>query len=766
MPAGIYSVTNIVAAAIGTVMSGPFGSLSVPQTPEIDVTASARPGYVLHLEGAGGEDLGRAVSSVPLRVEMDALPDHFINAVIAAEDTRYLEHAGIDPVGTLSAALDTARGRLRGGSTITQQMVKNTLTGNERSLGRKVVEAMVAVRAHDALGKREVLRRYLQSAWFGRGTGATDAPRAWFGKEWDAVSLAESATLAAMLKGPGLYDPWTNPDLTRKRRDLVIARMADLGWVTAEAAETARAEPVTAIAPPAEPGADPWIAAAARAELSAQGTPPARGTARLTADMRLQEIATATLTEAIIAQSPILAPERVAPERLQEITALGEAARLPGDLRVALPAGSPYSSALLLSKDEGGWDVLTVAGGLTHDVRLDDPHRDYQPAPGDLVPVLAGAAGDGQASMQIRLPTQIQGAVVILDPKSGALLASVGGADAGLTGFDRTRALRQPGSSIKPFLWLAALGMGFDAWSPVEDIEHTYIGPDGLRWSPKNYDHSQAGLIPLHAGLERSSNLAAAWLADRIGIEAMAAMAEAAGAYPGNGMRRHLSAALGTSEVSLRDLVAGYAAIVNDGMPRTPHLISSVITPDGSATTADHRRPGPIAGRAAINDLLAMLRGVVTRGTAAEAFRGHPVTLVGKTGTTQDYRDAWFVGMTPDLAIGVWLGRDDNTPLPDGMTGGRAAAPIAARILKAAHDVGIIDGLGIGDGVMSAGIDWPPQPHEARRIQRPATPAVADRGAHDEADGFWAITDDQRDRPVDLGPENRNADLLDQTFWN
>ena len=546
MSAGLYSLTNLFVAVVGTVMTSPMGSLTMPGEASIDVSAGARPGYVIQVRSHDGSDLGTISSARPVPLDFSVLPDVFINAVIAAEDERFLEHAGIDPVGILGAALDTARGNLRGGSTITQQMTKNTLVGNDRTFGRKVIEAMSAVRAHHELGKKEVLRRYLQSAWYGRGiTGVMQAPMIWFGKSWPEVNLAEAATLAAMLKGPSLYDPWKNPEITKSRRDAILATMQQLDWISSEDMAVAMAHPVEAIAPDVHDTESRWERRAAVQDLDERDTVPGAGRAHTTIDRDWQGIAEKALEDAVHKASPIRPPVHVDAKRMEEIRAQEGDMRLPGDLRTGLPSGTPYNSALLLGSGDDGWELLVAGTGLVENVTLSDPHPGYEPKTGDLVPVMSLGEVEGHPAYEIRLPTRVEGAVVAIDPRTGTILASVGGVDAGLTEFDRTRG--QPGSAIKPFLYLAALGGGFQPESPVEDIEQTWITSEGIPWRPRNYDLSQSGRIPMYSGLERSSNLAAAFLISRIGVEAMAARAEAAGVYPEFGMIRHISAALGTS---------------------------------------------------------------------------------------------------------------------------------------------------------------------------------------------------------------------------
>lgn len=782
MAAGIYSLTNLAISLIGTLATGPFGPLSVPEAVTLDVSDAARPGYAVQVAALDGTPMGRISSARPMRLDLDRLPSDFINAVLAAEDERFLLHGGVDPEGIAGALRDTLGGTLRGGSTISQQLAKNTMIGNERTLDRKLVEAMAATRLHAGLGGPEILRRYLQSAWYGRGlTGAMQAPQTWFGKTWDQISLAESATLAAMLKGPALYDPWKNPEITRTRRDAILRKMHQLDWIGESELSEAIAEPVRAIAPDTHEASGRWERRAAVADLDDRDLVPETGTVNLTIVPEWQDIAEEVLAEAIRKVSPVRGVAHVDAERLAVIRAMPEPLQLPGDLRATLPSGTPYNSGLILGRGDEGWDLLVAGTGLVESVELSDPHPGYEPKTGDLVPVIR--LDDGHWG--IRIPTEIEAATVLLDPRNGRILATVGGVDPGLTEFDRTRASRQPGSAIKPFLWLAALGLGFDAGSPVDDIERSYRVGAGEIWRPRNYDHSQSGRISLYSALERSSNLAAAWLIDRLGPEEMALRAETAGVYPQGGMRRRASSALGATETTLRDLVSGYGAIVNDGMPRKPHAIEGITDGFGNAIPEDFRRPGPVASRQSLQDLLGMLRGVIVRGTASDALGKSPVALVGKTGTTQNWRDAWFVGVTPQLAIGVWIGKDDNTPLPNRMAGGSAAAPIAAEILRRAFDAGLIDENGYLDKTMSSSMGWPPELHGSGTRSRPAPASVAPAGSYtpqfvppparpaapvsgapatggpSSIDGFWGAVERQAPAGSPNVNTNRNADLLD-----
>lgn len=751
----VFGITKLITAAVSAVMTSPMGGLDIPEGDFNTIIAHRAPGYQAVISWPDGGAAGSFRSRGPIPVDLDRLPKHFLDAVKAAEDRRFGIHGGVDPVGTLSAGLDVLRGNFRGGSSITQQMVKNTALGAERTMDRKIVEAILATRAQKVLGPDRVLEVYLENAWFGRGqTGVMLAPQAWFGKGWDEVTVAESALLAALLKGPAWFDPVRFPDRAEERRNYVIEGMHATGWIDAATRDAALAEPIRVI--PWTPVRTElgWAASLAdfvitRDELM-RPVPPDMSDVEIvtTIEPAWQDIAVSALQSAIRDLSPMRAAGRIEADLAGQLLS-GDAGRRAEAVRAAVaaaPLGAGGERIVVTSLGERPRGAMLSAAGEVSGVDLSLKLRDYKPAVGDIL--VANGEKDGVWSV-IGVP-EVQGAIVIMDPRSGNVIASVGGFDERISSFDRTRALRQPGSAIKPFLFLAALNNGFPADAWVSNTRKTYIDTNGASWSPRNYDRSESQGMPLYQGLERSSNLVAADLIDQIGPEAMAEVAEAAGVYTHGGMRRLLSSSLGASETRLIDLVAGYAAIMNDGAPRRPQGIVSISAGEPIPLPPARSGSGVIAGRGAIEDIIAMMRGTILRGTASDAFRGHPVTIVGKTGTTQDERDAWFVGITPHLAIGIWLGKDDNTPLPGNMTGGRNAAPIAAAILREAHAQGMIDDHGLRDKIMSSGLIWPPAPIGSD----PVTAAITG----DEDDNFILETNEYFEADI-VEPQSAEAGL-------
>lgn len=590
---GLSVVTSVFTAITAAVGTGPVGPVDLPETDIAAALRTAPPAWEATVEDA-------VVGTVTFRsgkgsgLALDAYPKHFLNAVLAAEDGRFQEHAGADPLGLASALKDTLTGQVRGGSSITQQLIKNAIVGNAQTLDRKVNELILAVRAETALGKAELLESYLRHAWFGRGAeGAAHAATAWFGKPWAELSLAECATLAAMLKGPARFDPHAAPERVKARRDAVLRKMATYGWVTDAEADAAIAEDLTVVPPPAPQKGDPWVLSALR---------------------------------------------RAAEDYAQR---------------------NPSPSITLTSTISADWQAIAET-----------------------------------AVRDAKLPKGAEAALVIVRIPDGDLMATVGGVDAKISGYDRTFAKRQPGSLGKPLFYGAALDLGMTPWDLVDNSPITWGGT----WRPKNYDGSVTAPAPLYQGLEASSNLMTVHLSEIVPMEGMFRIAEMSGAWEFGGIQPYAPSLLGASETTLRRITSGMAGLVNEG--RTVPLRSFV---------EDAPNPTTFLSPSSANHVLAMMRGVMERGTARVAGRKSKIPLAGKTGTSQNHRDAWFVGMTPHIAIGVWVGRDNDKSIGAGATGGVVSADIAIGALNAALASGLITDRGfLPDQFISAHADWPP----------------------------------------------------------
>jgi len=582
-----FGLIVVPALALLSAAAVAIGALFIYYTVVFPNPLSMRPsgtGPVIRILGYDGSLIAeRGVSRAYM--PLDLLPPHVAEAVVATEDQRFYEHMGIDPLGMLRAAFANLRtGRLaQGGSTLTQQLAKNLFLTPERTFSRKAEELVLALWLELKLSKRDILELYLNRVYFGAGAyGIEAASERYFGKSASALTLAEAAVVAGLLKAPSKYSPSTSSVLALARARVVIGRMVDAGFLTEAEAEAARAtevhfSPLMHVPDQAEMGyaADYVLEAAAQFE----GADRDEIVIETTLDAALQRRAT-----------------EVVEEKLRE-------------------------------KGE--------------------------------------TLGAGQA------------AAVILAP-DGAVRALVGGRDYGESQFNRAvKARRQPGSAFKPVVYLTAVERGLTPDSIVEDTPVT-VG----NWSPKNDNDRYIGATTLRNALAQSINSVAVRLVLDAGPDRVAAMARRLGMK--SVLRSDATLALGTSEVSLIDLTGAYGAFANGGYVNEPYAIRRVRTGTGRVLferVEAHSAPAlPLASVAAMND---MLETTLISGTGKRAaLAGHPAA--GKTGTSQDFRDAWFIGYTAYLTGGVWVGNDDGTPM-NRVAGGTLPAEIWREVMRVAH---------------------------------------------------------------------------------
>jgi len=552
-------------------------------------------------------------------VSLDDLPEPVVKAVLAAEDSAFYLHPGVSPSGIARALwVDLKGGELeQGGSTITQQLVKNVYLSNRRTLTRKAKEALIAMVLEVRYSKKTILQAYLNEIYLGQsgpanliGLGA--ASRAFFDKDAAELSLPEAATLAGMIHAPSDTSPIDHPDRARERRDWVLKQMGELRWISKEQLQQAQAAPL---------------------ETHPQ-TVQARPLAPYFADAALAE-----------------ARERFG---VKELKAQG------------------YALFSTLS-----W-------------------RDQQRAETAVTQGLAGLEAGWEKRQRSR--KLLQAALISVDPRDGAILAWVGGRSYSRSQFDRvTQARRQAGSAFKPVIYAAAFAGGIATPASVFKDSPIVVRAGNAAWSPQNYDRSFRGWVTARTALEASLNIPTVRVALQVGMGHVVELARSLG-FSG-----HLdpvpAAALGTFEVSPWEMVGVYSTFAAGGLKPPVHALAAVLDPEGEPVSGDEL---PAARRALPADaaylVTNILQGVLDHGTAAGA-RGLGVVgpLAGKTGTTNDQRDSWFAGYSPDRATVVWVGYDDNSATR--LTGARGALPIWARFTAAVHPAG-----GYADFPMPAGM--------------------------------------------------------------
>jgi penicillin-binding protein 1A len=664
-----------------------------------------------------GTLIGEYSTERRIYVPYDQIPAPLANAFLAAEDHNFWGHGGVD-VGGVGRAMfkdvfNILQGRRpEGGSTITQQVAKNVLLTNEATLGRKLKEAILATRLEQALTKKQILELYLNEIWLGHDSyGIGAAAYNYFGKSISDLSLAQCAFLAALPKGPDNYNPARHMQAALERRNMVLESMAQLGWASPAEAQAAMKEPIV-VQPPQRAkyhDADYFVEEVRRQALAQFGDKVNQGGyyIRTTLDPRLQTAARIALMDGLETYD----------HRHGWRGAWGRVEIAPGWEKAALQRSPP--------SERKKWMVGVVeeASGGQVKVKLAADDSEGYIAPADVAWAHAGkglAVGDlvfvepirpsddparppdASAGVNLRQVPAVNGAMVVMDPNTGRVLAMVGGYSFSLSSFNRaTQAWRQPGSSFKPFVYATALENGFTPASIVSASSITLPGANGVPWTPENYERNFPGPLIFRRGLELSLNTMTVRIAAQVGMQKIRANAIKFGVV--KDMAPVLSMALGAGETTPFRETAAYSAFLNGGRKINPHLIELVDDRDGkSIWRADDREChgcnhdftgdfGPDfapEGQQVLDPITAyqiatMLQGVVQHGTAIQA-RELNWPVGGKTGTTNEFRSAWFIGVTPQLVVGTFVGFDDNRSLGHGETGAVAAVPIFIEFMKEA----------------------------------------------------------------------------------
>jgi penicillin-binding protein 1A len=684
-----------------------------PGLPSIEHLREVRLQVPLRVYTRDGRLMGEFGEMRRIPVRLQEVPDRLVKAFLAAEDDRFFEHPGLDYKGLLRAASQLAlTGEPRqGGSTITMQVARNYFLSPEKTYTRKLSEIILALRIERELTKPEILELYLNKIYLGqRAYGIGAAAQIYYGKTLAELDLAQSAMIAGLPKAPSRFNPIADPERALQRRNYILARMRDLGYIDAEAYESAvrRTEDARVQLTPIE--ADiPYVAELARYEMVERfGQDAYTGGYRVytTVDVGLQSLAEKALRDNLQdydRRHGYRGPEkRVEPALIRQPrgieAVLGEFGRLGGLVPGVVVAVRDKEREAEVALDGTRRVVLRWEGMSWARPYVDESHQGPAPkrvsailAPGDVVRVRPPAPG-AQEWQLAQLPA-VEGAMVVLDPNDGAIRALVGGFDFHRSKFNRAvQAQRQPGSGFKPFVYSAALEAGFTAASVVED-EPLEVYEPGMPsvWRPENADGKFLGPMRLREALVKSRNLVSIRLLKAIGLD-HALKHIALFGFERATLPRNLTLALGTATISPMDMARGYAILANGGYRVQPYLIERVdeegrqavykarpetVCRDCAGRTTPAGLPAAPRVISAENDYLmySMLQDVTRRGTAAAARVLNRQDIAGKTGTTNDWRDAWFNGFTPGMVVISWVGFDAMTSLGRGEVGGKAALP-------------------------------------------------------------------------------------------
>ncbi len=554
---------------------------------KMDTYPPFAPGYIsIKVFDNQSRFVGRILPEKRYWASIDQIPAFLQNALVAIEDARFYDHGGIDLRGMTRALVkDVIKGKMaEGGSTITQQLIKNKYLSGKKTFQRKFNEGLMAMEYERKYTKKQILEMYFNEVYFGNGAwGIVQAARLYFDKSPQELTEAECALLAGVPKAPARYNPLGKPATTRDRKNFILKRMAELKMITPSRAKQIRLRPIAVV----QPGEGPYYLAHIRTKLI---------------------------------------------ER--------------------------YGGEII---ERGGLEV-TAAMDLNLQRRAERVLRE----------------GVG------RISPKLQGALLSLDPQTGDVLAVVGGTDFKLYPYNRAFfAKRQPGSAIKPLIYAAALGKGFTAGSIWSDEPVAYIRNEQETWKPRNYGNEHHGNLPLRQALAYSDNIITVKLLEAVGVPDFVRFAGRLGLSLRS--PNDLSLALGTDEVTLSDLMLAYAPLANGGARPEPRTIIRIYERYQNNWIDIPPAVNPVLSPAVAYVITAMLKDVLIYGTAKslQGFsRERPAA--GKTGTTDDYRDAWFIGYTPQLITGVWAGYDKPTPMGKGFTGGAICAPIWGRFMRSA----------------------------------------------------------------------------------
>ncbi len=732
---GYFAGLGLTLIAISGFFVGVYLWRLNKELPDHDHLSDYAPPVMTRLHAGDGDLIAEFAQEPRIFVPINVIPKQLIEAFLSAEDKNFYDHSGVDIKGVMRAVLKNIFNviggqRLEGASTITQQVAKNFLLTSDVTLERKLKEAVLALRLERTFSKAELLELYLNEIYLGMGTyGVAAAALIYFDKPLSELTIDEVAFLAALPKAPNNYHPIRRKERAIARRNWVIERMEDNDHITKEQALEASARALIVVPRKSNlSGVDAqYFVEEVRRSLYAQyGEDELYGggmSVRTTINTKYQAIARKVLREGLITydrrhgwRGPVAVIDELGENWVEPLQKID----IPDDL-------APWRLALVMAVDAQKAKIglrprRTITGQFeqtleTGSIALKDlkwARKSYKKgvgarikaatevlAIGDIVWV--EQADDRTQSYKLQQLPQVNGGVVALDPHTGRVLAMVGGFSFSDSEFNRvTQASRQPGSAFKPFVYAVALERGYTPVSLVLDAPFVMEqGRDMGLWKPENYGRKFYGLSTLRLGIEKSRNLMTVRLAQEIGMRSVVENAKKFGIT--DYMPSVLSMALGAGETSLLRLTMAYAMLVNGGKKITPVLIDRIQNRYGETVSRTDSRDcseclsiwtgqeppelndnrETVLSPQTAYQIVSMLEGVVIRGTG-RSIRAVGKPLAGKTGTTNDSRDAWFVGFSPDLAVGVYVGFDTPKTLGDGETGGRAAAPIFRNFMQAA----------------------------------------------------------------------------------
>jgi penicillin-binding protein 1A len=793
-----FGIGVVMALLVAAGIALYIGDIS-KDLPDYEVLAKYEPPVTTRVHASDGSLMAEFARERRLYLPIQAVPDRVKAAFLSAEDKNFYTHPGVDLTGLIRAVIVNVQNmgsgrRPVGASTITQQVAKNFLLTRDQTVERKVREMILSFRIEQAYSKDRILELYLNEIFFGLGSyGIAGAALTYFDKSVNELTVAEAAYLAALPRGPSNYHPFRHTDRAIERRNWVIDQMVENGYVEPAEGEKAKALPLGVN--PRHGGtylfAGEYFTEEVRRQLIARYGEDAlyEGglSVRTTLDPEMQLIARKALQNGLMKYDTLrgyrgaITTVDISGDwgpALFEVPALADvpewevAVVLDADaegVKVGLKPAAKVSGEVGDDRRTGAVSLENMSWAMRHSVegklvKAKSPAEVLQP--GAVVYVQAVAEQEG--AYELRQVPDIGGGMVAMDPHTGRVLALVGGFSYSASEFNRaTQAYRQPGSSFKPIVYAAALDNGYTPASVVLDAPIRIVS-GGQVWEPKNYGGKFAGPSTLRAGIERSRNLMTVRLANDMGMPLVAEYAERFGIY--DKMNPVLAMALGSGETTVMRMVSAYAVMANGGKHIKPSLIDRIQDRYGktvfkhderscescvAASWENQPEPELVDNAEQVLDpmtayqITSMMEGVVQRGTGYVIHDlGYPIA--GKTGTTNDEKDAWFIGFTPNLVVGVYMGYDTPKPMGHGATGGGLAAPIFKEFMAdALKDTNPVD-FEVPEGMKRIAVDR----QTGMRAEAGQAGAITEffKPGTGPADSYWVIGMDELE-----GEERANA---------
>jgi penicillin-binding protein 1A len=665
-------------------------------------------------------------------VKLADIPENLIRAIVSVEDSRFWLHQGVDYIAIVRAIVhDVYAGRIKqGASTITQQLAKVVFLSPERTFTRKLKEVTLAFRLEKNLTKEEILEIYLNKIYFGHGAyGVEMAARAYFGKPVSEVSLAEAALICGLVKAPSRYNPYSNLDMAKQRQHIVLKRMESEGYITAKQASEAYEKPLYLSSSKYKKYTPNYFLEYVRKyledEYGVEMTYKGGMKVYTTLNTHMQVAAVKSLKNGLMNvdkrqgfHGPLGHKDIDLEEELNEKGSFKKVIMKKGDLLTAIVLNVSKTEALVKARDVKGklflkdskWaaKVIDSKGNLIKkykNLKLTDILKR-----GDIINVRVKKISGKEPVFKLEQEPLVQGAVVAIEPSTGYIRAIVGGYDFGKSEFNRAvYAKRQPGSAFKPIIFAAAMDNGHTLATVIEDAPLKYESEQFGDWEPENYDEKYHGATRLRHALAHSMNIITVKLLEEVGVEKVIRFARKLGIdgpFPHN-----LTLSLGSMSISPLEITSAFAVFAQNGIRTDPIAIKYVIDREGNVIENNQPKQVRAVDPRTAFLLTSMLEEVVKTGTGWRA-RALKRPVAGKTGTTNDYRDAWFIGYTPELVSSVWVGFDNNRTLGKDETGSKAAAPIWVSFMKKAlSEISPFDAVSgkkpfqVPDGIVTAVID-------------------------------------------------------------